>query len=141
NLAMNSARRVLGQGEPSDAALARLQSLILDELRQPLLLYGLKGERALMAELTRRIAAGEVPISALSDSGPKSAADLRGSAIAPWGKLLFDNQQAVSIEWTTAAIAIARHPAASRPPLWKAWEDRRERVRRTEFGPYLNTFP
>ena len=30
-VAMKSARRVLGQGEPSDAALSRLQTLILDE--------------------------------------------------------------------------------------------------------------
>ena len=34
-VAMKSTRRVLGQGEPSDAALARLQALVLDELAQP----------------------------------------------------------------------------------------------------------
>ena len=43
---MKSARRVLGQGEPSDAALARLQALVLDEWHQPLLLQGMKAERA-----------------------------------------------------------------------------------------------
>ncbi len=65
-LAMKSARRVLGQGEPSDGALARLQTLILDELAQPILLHGLKGERAMMTELIRRCGAGAVPIPELS---------------------------------------------------------------------------
>src|SRR5205085_7928808 len=59
--AMKSARRVLGQGEPSDAALARLQAVILDEVAEPILLRGIKGERAAMDELIRRLVDGEVP--------------------------------------------------------------------------------
>ena len=65
---MKSARRVLGQGEPSDAALARLQALVLDELAQPLLLHGMRGRAGdVSTELIRRLGAGEIPISALSE--------------------------------------------------------------------------
>ena len=67
--AMSAARRVLAQGEPSDAALERIQALILDEEAQPLLLNGMKGERAMLVELVRRIEAGEVPLSAAIGTG------------------------------------------------------------------------
>src|SRR5262249_29356563 len=44
--ALSAARRTLGQGEPSDASLERLEALIRDEADQPLLLYSMRGERA-----------------------------------------------------------------------------------------------
>ncbi len=65
SVAMKSMRRVLGQGEPSEAALARLQALVADERDQPVLLHGMRGERATLTEVIRRVGAGEVPISAL----------------------------------------------------------------------------
>ena len=138
---LKSARRVLGQGEPSDAALAQLQALILDEMNAPLLLYGMRGERAVLVELIRRIGSGELPISALSDQGAKSAAgDARG-AIAPWGRLWFDNQRAVALEWMNQAVAIARRPPAEQPPEWKAWEDEFQRVRHSRTGVYAAMLP
>ena len=60
-------RRALAQGEPSEQALARLQALVSDELAQPLLVYGMKGERAVMTELLRRIRDDELSFSALSN--------------------------------------------------------------------------
>ena len=77
-IALRSAPRALAQGEPSDAALARLQALVLNEQDQPLLLHCLKGERALMTELIRRIAVGDVAVMRLSDG-----AALPGAAFAP----------------------------------------------------------
>jgi hypothetical protein len=131
-VAMKSARRALGQGEPSDAALGRLQALLLDELSQPLLLHALRGERAAMADLIRRIRDDELPPAALSGL----PVELLGSrdAIAPWGKLLFDNYRAVSLEWMNAAVAIARQPPAARPALWKAWDAEVLRVRKSRPG-------
>jgi hypothetical protein len=152
---MKSALRVLGQGEPSDAALARLQTLILDELASPLLLHGLRGERAVTAELIRRIRAGEVPIVALSDgptlftretstslvAGATLNPDSSHPVIAPWGKLMFDNQQAVGLEWMNEAVAIARQPAASWPPLWEAWQANVDQVKRSWQGFFTATLP
>jgi len=138
-VATKATRRVLGQGEPSDAALARIQSVILDELAQPVLLHGLKGERAMMTELIRRVGAGEVPIRALSGSsfdpnGPRAE-------IGPFGKLMFDHYRAVELEWMNEAVAIARRPAAARPPLWEAWQANVERVKRSWHGKYTSTLP
>ena len=61
--ALDATWRVLGQGEASDAALAPLQELLLDEMKQPLLLVGVKGERAVLTEIIRRLGTGEIPIS------------------------------------------------------------------------------
>ncbi len=123
--AMKSAGRALGQGEPTDAALARLQTLVLDELAQPIMLHGFKGERATLNEIIRRVGAGEMPISALSGGAPPFDPDATPTPIAPWGRLMFDNQRAVGLEWTNKMVAIAdgrtpilgepRWPAASQP--------------------------
>jgi hypothetical protein len=130
-VAMKSARRILGQGEPSDAALGRLQVLVLDELAQPLLLHGMRGERAIQSELIRRVGAGEIPITALGGAtfDPEGPRAVMGPCITLW----FDYQQAVGLEWLNEAVAIARRPAAERPPLWEQWEANRDRVRRSRL--------
>jgi hypothetical protein len=141
-MAMKSARLALAQGEPSDAALARLQSLILDELSQPLLLHALRGERAVLTELIRRLGAGEVPISALSEGGEKlHPVIVPRAAGAPAGRLRFAYQQALALEWMNAAVAIGRRPAAERPALWKAWEAEPMRVKGSWLGIYTATLP
>jgi hypothetical protein len=141
SVAMKSARRVLGQGEPSDAALARFQSLILDELTQPLLFYGLRGERATLTELIRRLGTGEVPISALSEGRPPWDPSGPRGTIAPWGKLWFDHQRAVALEWMNDAVAIARRPIVEHPALWDAWQANVDRVKQNRLGIYTATLP
>jgi hypothetical protein len=138
-VAMSGTRRVLGQGEPSDAALAQLEALILDELDQPLLVHGLRGERATLTELIRRIGTGEVPISALSDQ--KFDPNAPRAAIAPWASLMFDNQRATALEWMNEAVAIARRPPGERAPLWAAWQARIDKVRHSRLGLFTSTLP
>ena len=141
SVAMNSMRRVLGQGEPSEAALIRLQALVADERGQPVLLHGMRGERATLIEVIRRVGAGEVPISALSDAQPTFNPRTFRAAIAPWGKLWFDNQRAVGLEWMNQAVAIARRPAVEQPALWKTWDDQIAGVKKSRFGIYTSTLP
>jgi hypothetical protein len=140
DVALSGVRRVLGQGGPSDAALARLEALVLDELAQPLLLTGLKGERATLAELIRRIGSGEVPISALSDER-KSRPDSPRSAIAPWGRVIFNNQRAVGLEWMNQAVAIARRPPGEMHRRWDAWNARIEKAKSRTTGMFTETLP
>lgn len=140
-VAMKSTRRALAQGEPSDAALARLQALVLDEIDQPLLLYALNGERAILTELILRIGSGEVPIAEFSGTAAKLVNDLKVSPLDPWGELWFDNQWAVATEWTTENIAIARRPAPERPGLWQAWNAKLQRIRESRFGILLAPLP
>jgi hypothetical protein len=144
DIALNATHRVLGQGEPSEAALARLQALILDELAQPLLLQGLQGERAILTEFIRRVGAGEVPISALRNVGPpfdSTATRAAIAAIALSGELWFDLQRAVALEWLNELVAIARRPPAARPPLWEAREAHADLVKRSRLGRFTAMLP
>ena len=138
--ALDATWRVLGQGEAPDAALAPLQDLLLDEMKQPLLLVGMKGERAVLTEIIRRLGTGEIPISALSDSAVSPPAGPPG-AVAPWGKLWFDQQQAVALERMTEAVAIARRPIDERSALWRAWEAEADRRKRSPIGAYTEMLP
>ena len=116
-LALISARRALGQGEPSEAALARIQVLLLDELAQPLILHAMNGERATLIEMLRRLSAGEISIGAIGGAGTPVSTGFRAT-IGAWLKPMFNHQQAIALEWMNEAVAIARRPAAERPQLW-----------------------
>jgi hypothetical protein len=140
-VALESSRRTLAQGEPSEEALARLQALVSDELAQPLLLYGMKGERAIVTEQLRRIRDDELPISALSDSGLRPGLNPSSAGHTPWGRLWYDNQMAVGLEWMNTAISIARRPPGELVPLWEDWESKIEQVKRSRYGMYTATLP
>ncbi|MHB1557029.1 MAG: hypothetical protein ACYC61_06085 [Isosphaeraceae bacterium] len=127
---MQATRRVLGQGEPSDAALAKFQSLILNERNQPLLLYAVRGERAQMDELIRRIRDGEVPIQALSNESWKPDGPGSRFTVAPWAMLNFDNQRALELELMNDTVAIAEASPDERPSMWEAWDRRIQSIRR-----------
>ncbi len=140
-VSVDAACRVLAQGEPSDAALARLQADLLTERDQPILLYGMRGERASMTEIIRKLANEEMPISALSSGGQPFDPTAPVPRIAPWGKLTFENQEAIELEWMNQAVSISRRPVFEQPPLWKDWEAEIERVHRLWYAPYTATLP
>ncbi len=126
--------RVLGQGVASDSALARLQATVLDEAAKPLLIYALKGERAVQYELIRRVGAGVLPIEALRGvAGDEIRNGIKGLNPSLL-RLSFDSQKGVSLEWTTEALAVARGPAAGHRAFWDALDDR---VRKATKNPIL----
>lgn len=136
---MQATRRVLGQGQPSDVALARLQSLILDERDQPLLLYAVRGERAQMDELIRRIAEGEVPIEALGNE--RWEPDGSRFTLAPWARLNFDYQRALELELMNDAVSIAEAPPEERPAMWQAWDQRIRSIRQQWHSSVTSVLP
>lgn len=138
---LDSTRRALAQGEPSDQSLAHLQELILDELSQPILLHGLRAERATSSELIRRVSIGEVSIRELSDDTPPGTERETPGTIAPWGRLWFDHQRAVLIERMNAAVAIARRPSTERPALWVSWDAELKRIRRSQIEVWAAMYP
>jgi hypothetical protein len=140
-VAMKSTRRVLAQGEPSDRALARLQALILVERDEPLLLHGLRGERAMFVEVVRRLREGELSLADLSDVRVPVNPGGFQRGIAPWGKLMFDSHRALTLEWFNRAVAIAEGPPEERPPRWAEWEAEIGRVRRTWHAPFTASLP
>jgi hypothetical protein len=136
--ALRSTGRVLAQGEVSGAGLARLQTLVLDELTEPLFLRACQGERATLDAVIERVGDGRISIASLSGGG---ASNEPVGAIAPWGKLGFDYQRALGLEWTNALVAIAQGPSERRGPMMKAWEDEILRVKNSTLGPYVATLP
>ena len=122
---LQAIRRVLGQGEPTDAALARLQAIVLDERTQPFMQQAIRGERAIMDETIRRISAGTIPIAALT-GGPVDY-------VPPWTQLAFDHQRAIGLEWMNRLVTILALPPKQRPPLLKEWDAERARAMATPF--------
>ncbi len=140
-VAIHATLRVLGQGTPSDEALARVQALARDELHQPLMAYAMEGERAIHNELIRRIGDGTLPVGDLSRTAGMGSSDWLILSMSPWGKLMFDNQRAISLEWMNAAIAIARRPPSEGPKLLEAWENEVRRVESSRFEKYGAILP
>ena len=137
---MQSVRRSLAQGEPSDWALEQLQVVLLDELAQPLLVIPLRGERAAYSELIRRVGHGELPISALSGNAD-SLRSIPNPADSPWTKLWFDYQITLSLEWLNEAIAIGKSPPAEHAARWRAWQAKIDRIRLSQFERFTAVLP
>ena len=135
-VAMKATLRTLGQGEPSEAALAQLQALILDELAQPLLFNGMRGERAMLVELIRRMEEGEVPLSAIEGGSRKPATgeSTAGRSALRFVGFVFTGQRAIALDWLTEAVAISRRPAFEQRDLWAAWDAKIASVRQSRFG-------
>jgi len=135
-IALKSTRRVVGQGEPSDESLGRLQDLFLAEMAEPLMLHGLRGERAMMDEVIRRLGAGELTISQMAGFSPLSP-DAPRAGIPSWYKLWFDLQRVAMLELMNEAVAIETRDAAARPSLWEAYDGKFRRLARSRWGQYF----
>jgi hypothetical protein len=105
------------------------------------LLHCLRGERAVQTEIIRRIREGEMPIDALSEGGKPYLPGAPPTPISPWGRLMFDSQQAFALEWTNRLNDIAKRPDFERPPLLQALEAEVDRTRRSRIGVWAATIP
>jgi hypothetical protein len=63
-----SIERTLAQGQPSEAALESLQRLLEEDEPEPLLLYGARGERALMDHFMQAAQSGQMTHAQLAQS-------------------------------------------------------------------------
>ena len=114
---------------------------MVDELAQPILLHGLRGERAVFTELIRRVGTGEIPISDLSFVSKNAGSSMPSPSSGPWVSLWFDNQLAVGLAWMNEHVAIARRPSAERTPGLKAWQARMERVKNDRIEMFTAVLP
>lgn len=129
-------RRVLGQGEPSDAALAMLQDLLYDEREQPRLWWGVRGERALLVEMIRRLADGEVSLGDLANGRPISAVGKSGYMVVA-GKY----QISVALRWFDELIAILDRPEREWMAAYQLWDAKIAAAAKSRFSKYTTTFP
>jgi hypothetical protein len=130
-------RRVLGQGEPSAEALAELQAFFEDELHQPRLWWGLRGERASLVEMIRRYMNGELPLDAAAAAErPVTTRELYPLLIVGG-----DYQMAVALRWFEELFAIIELPPSEWEAPLDAWDARIAAVARSRLGKYTTTFP
>ena len=101
----------------------------------------MKGERAVLTELLRRIRDDELSFSDLSNGAPPPGLGASSAGNTPWGRLWYDNQMAIGLEWMNQAVAIVRRPPGEQVPLWEEWQSNIERVKRSRFGIYTATLP
>jgi hypothetical protein len=94
--------RTLAQGQASAIALAALQSSLDDEEDQPLLVYGLRGERALMDRFLSAVESGDFTREQLRSAG------FAGTDLLRWNTT---QTRAVQLRFDNRAEQVAMLPA------------------------------
>ncbi len=129
-----TAERVLAQGEASDAELAKLQADALDEADQPLLLWGLRGERAATDDVFAKLSTGEVtPAEAFGAGGIDP--NMPSEALASVSGAYVRYNQSLILKAMNEAVEIAKRPASDQSDLLTRWE--KSQVRPEETLPRL----
>lgn len=116
SVAVDLIERALARGVASDSALAATQAALADEAAEPLLLYALRGERAVAYDLGDKLATGRLDVRELSGTKPDKP--------APGGKEIafYRGEQAILLDQHNRAVAIARKPLPEQPALFERWE-------------------
>jgi hypothetical protein len=115
-VAVNLLERVLAQGEPSDAVLAALQARLEAAEPEPLLLYGLRGERGGSNQLFENWRNGTVPTGNAAGTFGVSGGfpDGLNALLSVPGVLT--TQHAGLLEYMNETVEIAKRP----PEEWEA---------------------
>lgn len=120
NMALDSVERALAQGEPSERALALLQELLEDEAGQPLLLIGLRGERAGLNSVMELLLSGEITWEEyqrfLYLNRPHEAAGWM------YGPTMLRYNQGLVLKHMTRAVEIAKRPLREQREAFAQWE-------------------
>jgi hypothetical protein len=105
-IAINSMERTLARGQASERSLAAAQRLLEEESAEPLLLIGLRGERAGWHRLLDAIEAGQFRYSEMGSRGSELEARFEDLM----GKGLMRRSHAPLLHWHTRAVEIAKLP-------------------------------
>jgi hypothetical protein len=118
-IAVRAVERSLAQGEPGAAARLPMQALLALEADEPLLTYGIRGERGATLRIFGAIASGTMPGAAMG--GPPSG----------WGARLFDllrpalgRGQEAHLRYMTRMVEISKLPVHEQGEAIAALETR-----------------
>ena len=117
-VATRAIEHTVAQTEMVEEQLARVQAAWAADADEPLLLHGLRGDRAAYDTLFRNLADGTVT--------PNDLSGLRGSGISfesyAWWlwRVRLHSERAYYIRWTTQAVEAARRPPLEQGPLLAA---------------------
>ena len=135
--AIDTAKRILALGEPSDDAIVKLQALIDDEAAQPLLTIAINGERGSTDEVMRRLGAGTISLADVTGGNLNIPAARPGAE----GNLWYDLERAVMLEWMNDAVAISRKPLQDQREEWNRWDQGIVDARKPLLGKFTVTLP
>lgn len=111
-----SLERALAQTEFDDARLGAIQAAWAADAEEPLLLYAMRGERAIMDRLFERLADGTIDLTKFFGDSRKTGRDKLEQDYDLWqyqNGIIKDRARA--LRWYTAAVAAARLPAEQQP--------------------------
>jgi hypothetical protein len=122
-VALKSTERAIGQGVASDQAIESLQEQLLLESKQPLALYGMRGERASSYDVLSKLESGQLSVQDLSGGG---APPKRGRSL-PWTRAYFRHNRAHTLEFLNRAVDISRQPIEEQQAQWNLFKIETER--------------
>ena len=117
-MATRALEHAVAQTGLAEAQLARVQAVWATDADEPLLLQGLRGDRAAYDTLFRNLAEGTIT--------PDDLSGLRGAGISfesyAWWlwRVRLHSERAYYVRWTTQAVEAARRPAHEQGPLLAA---------------------
>ncbi len=108
---------VVAQGQPAESALNGLQGLLMQEASEPVLLLGLRGDRAGFHEVFERVCSFEL----------KNQKHLAGTESNPlwrwcWVHPLYRYSQGPTLEFMNRAVEIAKLPIEQQPAAYSEWD-------------------
>jgi hypothetical protein len=121
-VATNTLERILAQGQTSAATLANLQRNFENEASQPLILFGLRGERAHHHRMMEAIESGELKASslfAISTGPPTGKLEAWSEDIG--GQMLFRKCHVPHIRVMTQVVEIAKLPVEEQRSRLKSY--------------------
>jgi hypothetical protein len=131
HIAARHVERVLAQGTPSEAALATMQRALEEQLREPILLQGLRGERAGQDTFMEGVQSGEITIGQIErlfDSPKRSEIPYLAAMRFTVMMGTIKSSRAALLQYNTRLIEIARRPVAEQPALFKEAEEAQKRL-------------
>jgi hypothetical protein len=113
---VQSVERLLGQ-MPDTPDLATLQTALAADAEEPLLLYGLRGDRAAFDRLFENLQSGATSFAEVSESGSRNWQERLGM----WHyRAYLPADRATALHWISKYIEVARHPIEEQPTLLTA---------------------
>jgi hypothetical protein len=136
NMSIRSAERVLAQGEVAETGLAKLQALLVQEEKEPLLLNGLRGERAAVDLFLQGLDNGTIDsrelAMVLGSGGGRQTAKPSGwdwlddkleSAWPAFAAGSVPKNRAAALDYLTQFIHVAREPLHLQEPKMRELEE------------------
>jgi hypothetical protein len=129
-IAVGCVERILAQGEVSERSLAAFQQRLAAELAEPVLLTGMRGERAGMTEMLGAFYTGELRLGELS-GGTKPQPPTAYERFCGWLYIRprVRRNQAVYLEKMTGAIETLKGPAPQQRTAFRQLEQDAKEIR------------